>query len=71
VADHTYVINEIVGTSSHGVNEAIKNGVSRASRTLRNLDWFEVVSVRGAIADGEITQYQVAMKVGMRLDDAG
>jgi flavin-binding protein dodecin len=71
MANHTYVINEIVGTSPDGVNQAIKNGVARASQTLRNLDWFEVVSVRGAIADGEITHYQVAMKVGMRLDDAG
>jgi dodecin len=71
VADHTYVINEIVGTSPDGVDEAIRNGVARASRTLRNLDWFEVVQVRGAIADGEVTHYQVAMKVGMRLDDAG
>ncbi len=71
MADHTYVMNEIVGTSPESVNQAIENGISRASRTLRNLDWFEVVSVRGAIADGRITHYQVAMKVGMRLEDAG
>ena len=48
-----------------------RNGIARAGQTLRNLDWFELVSVRGAIADGRVTHYQVTMKVGMRLDDAG
>jgi dodecin len=67
--DHTYVVNEIVGTSTDNVNDAIRNGIQRASRTIRNLDWFEVVSVRGAILDGEISHYQVTMKVGFRLED--
>ena len=44
-----YVVNEIVGTSRSDLNEAIKNGIERASRTLRNLDWFEVVAVRGSL----------------------
>ena len=69
MADHTYVINEIVGTSPKGVNQAIDNGIARASQTLRNLDWFELVSVRGSISDGAVSHYQVTMKVGMRLDD--
>ena len=47
MSDHTYVVNEIVGTSTMDVNDAIRNGVKRASRTLRNLDWFEVVEVGG------------------------
>lgn len=71
MADHTYVINEIVGTSPESINKAIDNGISRAAQTLRNLDWFELVSVRGAIADGRVSHYQVTLKVGMRLDDAG
>jgi flavin-binding protein dodecin len=66
--DHTYRITEIVGTSKDGVESAIKNGVDRASRTLRNLDWFEVTEVRGQIKDGEVNYYQVGMKVGFRLD---
>jgi flavin-binding protein dodecin len=70
VADHTYVINEIVGTSPESINQAIDNGISRAAQTLRNLDWFELASVRGAIADGRVSHYQVTLKVGMRLDDA-
>jgi hypothetical protein len=67
--DHTYRITEIVGTSPDGVETAIRNGVARASRTLRNLDWFEVTEVRGQIADGEVTYFQVGLKVGFRLDE--
>ena len=69
MADRTYVVNEIVGTSTDDVNTAIRNGVKRASQTLRHLDWFEVVEVRGAIMDGDVAHYQVTMKVGFRLED--
>ncbi len=69
MADRTYVVNEIVGTSTVSVDDAIRNGVRRASRTLRNLDWFEVVEARGAIVDGEIAHFQLTMKVGFRLED--
>ena len=69
MADRTYVVNEIVGTSTDDVNSAIRNGIRRASSTLRNLDWFEVVEVRGAIMDGDVAHYQVTMKVGFRLED--
>jgi dodecin len=69
MSDHTYVVNEIVGTSTMDVNDAIRNGIKRASRTLRNLDWFEVVEVRGDIQDNEVAHYQVTLKVGFRLDD--
>jgi flavin-binding protein dodecin len=69
MADRTYVVNEIVGTSTDDVNSAIRNGIRRASTTLRNLDWFEVVEVRGAIRDGDVAHYQVTMKVGFRLED--
>jgi len=67
--DSTYVLNEIVGTSTESVNDAIENGVRRANKTLRNLDWFSVVDVRGVISDGEVGYYQVTMKVGFRLED--
>jgi dodecin len=69
MADRTYVVNEIVGTSPVDVNTAIRNGIKRASETLRNLDWFELVEVRGAIMNGEVNHYQVTLKVGFRLDD--
>jgi flavin-binding protein dodecin len=67
--DHTYKITEIVGSSAEGIDDAIKNGIGRAAKTLRNLDWFEVTDIRGAMNDGAIAWYQVSMKVGFRLDD--
>ncbi|CQR60151.1 dodecin [Streptomyces leeuwenhoekii] len=70
MSNHTYRVTEIFGTSPDGVDQAIRNGISRASRTLRNLDWFEVTQVRGQITDGEIAHWQVGLKVGFRLEDA-
>jgi dodecin len=70
MANRTYVKNEIVGTSTADVNTAIRNGIKRASQTLRHLDWFEVTEVRGVIMDGEVAHYQVTMKVGFRLEDS-
>ena len=67
--ENTYKVTEIVGTSANGVDEAISNGVNKASKTLRNLDWFEVVGVRGHLVDGAIGHYQVTMKLGFRIDD--
>jgi hypothetical protein len=69
MANRTYSVSEIVGTSDQDVNNAIRNGVKRASQTIRHLDWFEVVEVRGAITDGEVAHYQVTLKVGFRLED--
>ena len=69
MADHTYAVNEIVGTSTSDVNTAIRNGIKRANETIRNLDWFELVEVRGAILNGEVKHYQVTLKVGFRLED--
>ena len=69
MSNRTYAINEIVGTSDVDVNAAIRNGIKRANDTLRHLDWFELVEVRGAILDGEVNHYQVTLKVGFRLED--
>ncbi|MFF4836187.1 dodecin [Streptomyces sp. NPDC001315] len=69
MTNHTYRVTEIVGTSPEGVDQAIRNGISRASQTLRNLDWFEVTQVRGQIENGVIEHWQVGLKVGFRLDD--
>ncbi|MGV9316786.1 dodecin [Streptomyces sp. NPDC003691] len=67
--NHTYRVTEIVGTSTEGVDEAIRNGIKRANQTIRGLDWFEVQQVRGHIADGRVEHYQVGLKVGFRLED--
>ncbi|MFD1830738.1 MULTISPECIES: dodecin [Streptomyces] len=69
MSDHTYRVTEIVGTSHEGVDQAIRNGLERASQTLRHLDWFEVTQVRGNIADGAVEHYQVCLKVGFRLEE--
>jgi flavin-binding protein dodecin len=68
MTDHTYRVTEIVGTSTEGVDQAIRNGIQRASATLRELDWFEVTQVRGHIEDGDVAHFQVGLKVGFRLD---
>jgi flavin-binding protein dodecin len=68
--DHTYRVTEIVGSSPDSVDQAIRNGVARAKATLRQLDWFEVTEIRGHLVDGDIGHFQVAMKVGFRLEDA-
>ncbi|MER5865714.1 dodecin [Kitasatospora sp. NPDC002040] len=69
MSEHVYRVTEIVGSSTEGVDAAIRNGVGRASRTLRNLDWFEVTQIRGHIADGGVAHFQVGLKLGFRLDD--
>lgn len=69
MSENTYRVTEVVGTSREGVDDAIKNGISRAAQTLRGLDWFEVTEVRGHIENGEIGHYQVGMKIGFRLEE--
>lgn len=68
--DRTYGITEIVGTSKVGVDEAIRLGVARASKSMRHIDWFELTQVRGYVRNGEIDHFQVSLKVGYRLEDA-
>lgn len=69
MSNRTYRVTEIVGTSPDGVDQAVRNGLDRASRTLRHLDWFEVTQTRGHIVDGAVEHFQVTMKVGFRLED--
>ncbi|CAM5393725.1 dodecin family protein [Streptomyces hirsutus] len=69
MSNHTYRVTEIVGTSPDSVEQAVRNGVERASQTLRNLDWFEVTQVRGQFEEGRIAHWQVGLKVGFRLDE--
>lgn len=69
MTDRTYRVTEIVGTSPESVDVAVRNGIKRASETLRHLDWFEITEVRGQIVDGEVAHYQVGLKIGFRLED--
>jgi flavin-binding protein dodecin len=68
MSEHVYKTTEIVGTSTTDVDDAIRKAVTKASQSLRNLDWFEVVGIRGHIADGGVDHVQVTMKVGFRLE---
>lgn len=70
MTEHVYKTVEITGSSPAGVTEAIDRAIAKASQTLRHLDWFEVVAVRGQIGeDGSVAHYQVTLKVGFRLED--
>jgi flavin-binding protein dodecin len=69
MSNHVYKSVEITGTSPDGVKEAIDGAVAKASQSLRNLDWFEVVSVRGQIDGDSVAHYQVTLKIGFRLED--
>jgi flavin-binding protein dodecin len=63
-----YKITEIVGTSPVSFAEAVKAGVEEAAKTVRHLDWFEVVEERGRIADGKVQEFQVTLKIGFKLE---
>ena len=64
-----YKLVEIVGTSEESFAKAVSAGVERASVTVRNIDWFEVTELRGRVTGGKVSQFQVKMKLGFRLDD--
>jgi len=69
MSNHVYRVTEIVGTSPESTDTAIRNAISRATTTLRHVDWFEVVSVRGEVEGNDVAHYQVTLKVGFRLED--
>ena len=68
---HIYRVIELVGTSEESIEDAITSGITRASSTLRNVRWFEVVRTSGHITDGIVQHYQVTMKVGFTMEGAG
>lgn len=67
--DHTYKLIELVGSSTVGSDDAIRNAIAKASKTIKHMNWFEVVESRGHIVDGKIAHYQVTIKVGFRIED--
>lgn len=70
MSSDVYAISEIAGSSTDSIEEAIENALSRARKTLRNLDWFEVTEIRGHLDDdGSVGHYQVALKLGFKMDD--
>ena len=66
--DHVYKILELVGSSEKSIEDATQNAISRASKTIREMKWFEVVQTRGHIEDSKVKHYQVTLRVGFTLE---
>jgi flavin-binding protein dodecin len=69
MSNHVYRLTEVVGSSPTSIDEAIRTAVRKASETVRNIEWFEVQEVRGQVADGDVAHFQVALKLGFRVED--
>ena len=69
MSGHTYKKIELVGSSPNSIQEAIENAVEKASQTIRNLRWFEVVETRGYIENNQVAHWQVTLKIGFTLED--
>ncbi|MFT7525855.1 MAG: flavin-binding protein dodecin [Arenicella sp.] len=68
MSGHVYKKAEIVGSSKVSIEEAIERAIERASATIKNIDWFEVIETRGHIVEGKVGHYQVTLKIGFRLE---
>jgi flavin-binding protein dodecin len=71
MSDHVYKIVELVGSSPTSIEDAIQTAIARADQTIRNLRWFEVVQTRGHVENGQVRHYQVVLKAGFTLEEAG
>jgi dodecin len=69
MSEHVYKQIELTGSSKAGLEDAIQNAITKASKTLRNLRWFQVIETRGYVENGKVDYWQVTVKVGFRLDD--
>ena len=68
MSDHVYKVIEVVGSSAKSSDDSIQQAIAKSGKSLRNLDWFEVVETRGHIVDAKVAHYQVTVKIGFRLD---
>jgi len=69
MSDQVFKMIELTGTSSKNLEDAIQNAIAKAAKTVRNMRWFQVVETRGSIDGGQVTQWQVTLKVGFVLED--
>jgi dodecin len=69
MSDHVYKLVELVGSSPTSTDDAIRQAIEKAAKTLRRIDWFEVIETRGHVADGKVAHFQVTVKVGFCLED--
>jgi flavin-binding protein dodecin len=68
MSDRVYKLVEVVGTSSTSTDDAIRNAITTAAKTIRHLDWFEVVKTSGHVVDGQVAHFQATLKIGFRLE---
>ena len=69
MSDHVYKSIELTGSSSTTVEDAVQNAITKAAKTMRNMQWFQVLETRGHIADNKVAHWQVTLKIGFRLED--
>jgi flavin-binding protein dodecin len=69
MTNHVYKKVELVGSSPKSIEDAIETAIARAAKTLYNIRWFEVVETRGQVSEGNVSHYQVTLRVGFTLDD--
>ncbi len=68
MSNHVYKAVELVGSSATSIEDAIENAIGTAAKTLKHLEWFEVLETRGHIVDGKVGHYQLVLKVGFRIE---
>ena len=68
MSDHVYKMLELVGSSPTGIEDAVQNALARASKTVRNMRWFEVTETRGYLEENKINHWQVTVKIGFTLE---
>jgi dodecin len=66
--NHIYKMLELVGSSETSIEDAIAAAIAQAGKTVRNMDWFEVIQTRGHIENGKVGHYQVTLKIGFNLE---
>ena len=69
MGNHVYKHLELTGSSTTGIEDAVSSAIAKASKTVRHIQWFEVVETRGHVADGKVAHWQVTLKVGFTLED--
>jgi len=68
MSDHVYKMIEVVGSSHLGSDDAIRNAIETSAKSIRNIDWFEVIETRGHVVDGKVGHFQVTLKIGFRFE---
>jgi flavin-binding protein dodecin len=69
MSNHVYKMLELTGSSSTSIEDAVSNAIAKASKTMRNMHWFQITDTRGQIVDGKVEWWQVTVKIGFTLED--